>query len=198
MKIKYLAILLFITSCLQNENANDKQNVLKTSKRTDITNFNKDIFVKKDTIENFIQNKLNLIKTDFCKQTDNILAFVNNKSPLNNIAKKSLECIRYTYKTTEHGIKYIVLKISYKNSSDAVQIFEKIKREAFVKRGVPGLTYTNDIVLLEGNKIYWFNSPCLMSYQNHKKLFFLLKNKFKISSQHYVFCKCGKVICNYD
>ena len=47
--------------------------------------------------------------------------------------------------------------------------------------------------LEQKDNIVWLNTPCLLSYENHKKLSFFLRNTFEVKQE--IFCKCGKVLC---
>ena len=60
----------------------------------------------------------------------------------------------------------------------------------------PGLTYTNDDVLLDGRRMLYVNSTCRLSPGNHKLLRDAIVRKMRLSADaRRITCDCGDVIC---
>lgn len=62
----------------------------------------------------------------------------------------------------------------------------------------PGLSNANDYVLRSNNCIYWLNSGCNYTEEQHQKLIRQLQQQLKNRPmQESIFCNCGNPVCSY-
>lgn len=99
--------------------------------------------------------------------------------------------IKGKYSGLKHSIS--ILNFSSKNISSST--FETLKEVSVEKSGVPGLTYSNDFLYQHENFIFWINSNCPYSFENHLRFASLFQEVIEIKSKEEINCKCGKVYC---
>ena len=133
--------------------------------------------------------------TDTLKNEEVIFVELKN-TPLSNLANEN-EIIKYTFSLTgKHSrLKHHLIRIVCKDEIVADSIFSIFEKIALEKRGVPGLTYTSDYLVNISNEIYWINSNCSYSYQNHLKFVEMFKRIKHISDLKAIECECGEVRC---
>ena len=141
-----------------------------------------------DSGEKFVLNN-HSINSSILKQ-NNVLKY---------ILSKEIDIRYYTFKGYKSNIELFIVK-NPDNNIDSV--YEQIKKLGYSKNRksdlVPGLSYANDFVFKTNNDIYWLNSPCSISYNNHLKISGILKSLIEVQSKNkheYFYCKCGKIIC---
>lgn len=93
------------------------------------------------------------------------------------------------------GLNHTVVEILYESEKEAQAAFDRISKEALEKSGTPGLTYTNDFVCRKGYAVYWINTGCRYSFENHEKLMDAFIRINKPLAAEALQCKCGAVIC---
>jgi hypothetical protein len=108
--------------------------------------------------------------------------------------------VRFNEQGRKRGLRLDVWVACYPSERVAEKSFNRIRllgsKESFKEHSVPGLTYTNDYVALDGRRIFWLNSPCLVSFANHASLSKSLAAIVSISPQARVLgCQCGGVEC---
>lgn len=138
---------------------------------------------------------------DTINKMDLIFNFFKS-SPLENITKHTNWCIRYDFNIINDDVRrkkqLIIFDFKTQIESDSCfVIFEKFATDTnYFEIFVPGLTYTNDYLVLIKNKIYWINSSCMYSYENHLKFVEELKKILNITNEKTINCECGNWICN--
>ncbi|NPA46627.1 MAG: hypothetical protein GXO24_05360 [Chlorobi bacterium] len=116
---------------------------------------------------------------------------------LDSISEHFVKTKKYDFLMPEKNQKHINIRlyvISFDHINTRDSIFQQIENEAITKSHVPGLTYMNDFIMRHGNIIYWLNTSCGISYQNHLEITKILKESVP-PEKEVILCKCGKVIC---
>jgi len=93
------------------------------------------------------------------------------------------------------------VEATYQDKTFANNAFIALKKDAYdMEDSVswsPGLTYTNDYVIISDKRIYWLNSGCPYAFFNHQKLKqFLLQSLQVDEIQDSIWCKCGQPKCS--
>lgn len=102
--------------------------------------------------------------------------------------------IKYTFKSNRMAID--VIESQNSEGKQLEKSFLMLKSSAMNKNDGPGLTYENDYVQLSDGKLYWLNTPCMVSYNNHLLLSdFFVKENLNLKE---IYCKCGSVICDMN
>ena len=79
----------------------------------------------------------------------------------------------------------------YKTPEDVLAAYKVLVKAGEYESGPPpGLTYTNDYLCIKGNTMYWINTACMYSFDNHKKLIAAFRKIFEINSRE-LLCQCG-------
>ncbi len=117
--------------------------------------------------------------------------------PLEDINKMAISCIKYNFKLSrkESELKHCLVVIKYTNYQQADSIFNLIRGISLEKSGFPGLTYSNDFIIKDNNVVFWLNSSCGYSYNNHIKFASSLEKMMKTKPVISIRCKCGEVQC---
>lgn len=119
-----------------------------------------------------------------------------NSTAIKDITLKASSITKYIY--NDKLIKqaqFNLYSITFKSDAEAESAFKRIKKIALEKSGVPGLTYTNDMVYRAKNTLYWFNSNCIYSKEIHYQLSFAASQTINILFDTSINCDCGDVIC---
>ena len=93
------------------------------------------------------------------------------------------------------------VEATYEDKVFARNAFEALKKDAYDMNDSvnwsPGLTYTNDYVIISDRKIYWLNSGCPYSFFNHQKIKQYMLQSLQIETiQDSIWCKCGQPKCS--
>jgi hypothetical protein len=133
--------------------------------------------------------------TDTLKKEEVIFVELKN-TPLSQLATEN-EIIKYTFSLTGKYslLKHHFIRIICKDEIVADTIFSVFEKIALEKSGVPGLTYSSDYLVNISNEIYWINSNCSYSFQNHLRFVEIFKAIKQISDVKAIECECGKVRC---
>ncbi|MBX7164626.1 MAG: hypothetical protein K1X49_13130 [Saprospiraceae bacterium] len=109
---------------------------------------------------------------------------------------------KYTFDPGEGSreLKFWIIEALYTDTTSAIRAFENLKKDALEMNDnsswTPGLTYTNDFVIISGVYIFWLNTGCSYSYTNHLKLTdFMLRTLQLEQIQDSIWCKCGQSKC---
>lgn len=116
---------------------------------------------------------------------------------LRDFTKNAERVLRFSFlpQNGDNGLNHTVVEILYKSEKEAQAAFERISKEALEKSGTPGLTYTNDFVCRKGYAVYWINTGCVYSFENHEKLIHAFIKINKPLADGALQCKCGAVTC---
>lgn len=149
-------------------------------------------------MDNIEYENVNATKILFQKRTPGITLFKElEASSLKHVTTNARDVKLYSYEDTiQKTGKNSITVIVYKTNKEAEFSYTKILEVALEKSGVPGLTYTNDVILLSGKTIYWFNSNCLYSIKKHMEFVNVFCNIYGLNKKEYIECGCGEVVCN--
>ena len=127
---------------------------------------------------------------------EDVVFIVLKNNPLENLSREN-EVIKCTFSLTgiHSGLKHHLIILSSGDEIKADSVFSIFERVALEKSGVPGLTYTSDYVVRISDKIYWLNSNCPYSYNNHMKFVEIFKKMKNIKEIKAIECECGKIRC---
>ncbi|OFY82816.1 MAG: hypothetical protein A3F72_01655 [Bacteroidetes bacterium RIFCSPLOWO2_12_FULL_35_15] len=122
--------------------------------------------------------------------------------PTGFLVKTSNDCIKYHFdlESPNRNLRFDIIQSIFNSTESTDSAFIQMKymanEDLVSESGVPGLTYTNDFVIKQSLNIYWINTGCIYSFENHKKysefLLNSLSDKTVIDS---IWCKCGAVNC---
>lgn len=105
--------------------------------------------------------------------------------------------VRYEFKHVE-GTEFPpfwIIKAEYPTRKDLDSAYQEFQAWGHLGAGkskVPGLSYANDYVVCANNTVYWLNTGCNTSWENHKKTRALLYRLFDITNPtDSLFCRCG-------
>lgn len=117
---------------------------------------------------------------------------------LENIVSESRNVVKYSFplKNGDKGVKHHIVSLDFNTENTTDSVFNIFKKVALEKSGVPGLAYTSDYLVQISDKIYWINSNCAFSYENHSKFVNAFKELVLVSVGEEINCKCGEVRCN--
>jgi hypothetical protein len=128
--------------------------------------------------------------------SDDLLFTELKRTPLSSIISKTERAVKYSFPlSSDGGLKHHFFILSFKNETTADSLFSVIKDVAISKSGVPGLTYRSDYIVVLGAFIYWINSNCSFSYENHKKFVEVFQHLMHTEGKTMIKCECGKVLC---
>lgn len=96
-----------------------------------------------------------------------------------------------------------IIEATFDDEVSASNAFNIIKTDAFdtgdKPNFTPGLTYSNDYVIVSSKNIYWLNSGCSYAMTNHKKLKQCMLGSLQVTNiQGSILCKCGQATCSND
>jgi len=200
----FLTILIACNRPIKKESKQEFEEVEKTEYtdlETDSNVSNRfDINVYKQKADSLISEILGggvntKMTTDTQKNEEVIFVELKN-TPLSRLVNEN-EIIKYTFSLTgKHSrLKHHLIRIICKDEIVADTVFSVFEKIALEKSGVPGLTYTSDYVVNISNEIYWINSNCSYSYQNHLRFVEIFKGIKQISKIKAIECECGKIMC---
>ena len=200
----FLTILIACNRPIKKESKQEFEKVEKTEYtdlETDSNVSNRfDINVYKQKADSLISEILGggvntKMTTDTLKNEEVIFVELKN-TPLSRLVNEN-EIIKYTFSLTgKHSrLKHHLIRIICKDEIVADTVFSVFEKIALEKSGVPGLTYTSDYVVNISNEIYWINSNCSYSYQNHLRFVEIFKGIKQISKIKAIECECGKIMC---
>jgi len=200
----FLTILIACNRPIKKESKQEFEEVEKTEYtdlETDSNVSNRfDINVYKQKADSLISEILGggvntKMTTDTLKNEEVIFVELKN-TPLSRLVNEN-EIIKYTFSLTgKHSrLKHHLIRIICKDEIVADTVFSVFEKIALEKSGVPGLTYTSDYVVNISNEIYWINSNCSYSYQNHLRFVEIFKGIKQISKIKAIECECGKIMC---
>lgn len=122
--------------------------------------------------------------------------------PLLTLSINSSVCIhvRLAEENRKRGVRLDLAISCYSSDSLAAKCFKRLQylgsKQSLNEDVVPGLTYQNDHVRLDGNRVLWISTPCLVSYTNHKVLADFFAAATTTSTEAKVLaCRCGAVEC---
>lgn len=122
--------------------------------------------------------------------------------PLLTLSTNSSVCIhvRLAEENRKRGVRLDLSMSCFSSDSLAAQCFKRLQylgsRQSLKEDVVPGLTYQNDHVRLDGNRVLWISTPCLVSYTNHKVLADIFAAATSTSTAAKALaCRCGAVEC---
>lgn len=201
----YALLLISCSNSVKKENIQEIREVEKVESNNIDTN-NSIVCIKFDISE--YERKANSLiseilggnanpkmTTDTLKNEEVIFVELKN-TPLSQLVNEN-EIIKHTFSLTgNHSrLKHHLIRIICKDEIVADSIFSVFEKIALEKSGVPGLTYTSDYLVNISNEIYWINSNCSYSYQNHLRFVEIFKAIKQISYIKAIECECGKVRC---
>lgn len=125
----------------------------------------------------------------------------SKRMPTGYLVQNSIHSIRYRFDlaSPNKDMKFDIVQSQFSSANavdSAMNHFKYLANEDKVSEGLPGLTYTNDYVIRQQLTIYWLNTPCRYSFENHKKYGTLLVQSLKDKTiMDSLWCKCGAVNC---
>lgn len=122
-----------------------------------------------------------------------IRAFDNtNKAKVNQglVVTTEYQFLSVANKNYQYALGHKFYILQYDNEDNAIKAFKVLITEGTQQQGAPGLTYTNDFVFRKAHLIYWVNTACMYSFENHMKLVNTLKNIFEVQNPG-LLCECG-------
>lgn len=142
----------------------------------------------------------------FSASTDTLSTNTSGPKPLQEsvltLTQNSTVCIhtRLIEANRKRGVRIDLRIACFSSDSMAEQCFSRLQylgsRQSFKEDPVPGLTYQNDLVRLDGNRVLWISTSCLVSSSNHDALseaFTLLSSIPSAAPK--LTCRCGAVEC---
>lgn len=116
---------------------------------------------------------------------------------LTTFLNRTNKTIKYIYRLKVDKRQYSVILHVMECSSIAIAnaLFNSMHEYSKQDIGVPGLTYTNDYLIMHKHRIYWLNSGCDMSYPNHQRFVQLLNTTLQVAPNHFIECQCGDLVC---
>lgn len=122
--------------------------------------------------------------------------------PTGYLVKKSKYCIKYHFDldSPNKSFRFDIIQAIFDSPNVVDSTFVHMKylanEDLVSDNGVPGLTYANDYVIRQPLKIYWINTGCTYSIENHNKYsHFLLSSLSEQTVIDSIRCKCGAVNC---
>jgi hypothetical protein len=213
LTITSLILFFVICSCNNKPDNNQKESIKENTVSTDtssntfkvikvefdISNFKR----LADSLLSFIQNKqLNFHLVIDTLQVSELNEQELKYSPTGYLVKNSTHCIRYNFDVDspnkDLSIEIVLSLFNSTNLTDSV--FSHLKylanEDKVSDNGIPGLTYTNDYLFKQHSKIYWLNTGCRYSFENHKKYSgFLMRSMVEQTVNESIWCECGAVNC---
>lgn len=213
MRILILILVVILVSCSSKENNSKKEYSENFVNDTSVSNKHETVMLKENSkdlnfnISKYKQGVDSLLEeivgegtntrllTDTLTQGDLIFTELK-KTPLNNIVQEAISVVKYSFPLVERSsrLKHCLTILTFSTRSKSDSVFSVFKNVALEKSGIPGLTYTSDYLVQVDRSIYWINSNCSYSYENHLKFVSMFEGMINTTEEK-IKCECGKVIC---
>lgn len=188
------------------ENENVEKTIADSNALNNKTNADFDLLGFKQLADSFIANIENksiafhLIQDTL--KTSELSEQELKRLPTGYLVRNSTYCIKYRFDldSPDKDLGVSIIQSQFNSIIETDSVFDRLRylanEDKVTEGGLTGLTYTNDYVLKQPLKIYWLNTGCKYSFDNHKKygafLVKSLKDKTIIDS---LWCECGAVDC---
>ena len=205
MKIRlYIYVVFFIILGCSSKGTKKSEELLFVDSLVNYTSFEKDKFENKDLdvlklkkgidsllISIFNKNICSELIIDTISKWDMIFTELIG-TPLENIINNTIKNVKYKFVLNGfHNVDFVILSFTNEYIADSVfNIFEYVANAK--KIGAPGLTYSNDYLILIKNEIYWLHTGCSYAYFNHLKFVNILQNMVDTYDYKSIECECGK------